>query len=336
MAGQISPCPDSTGADPCSNAQSTAYSVLSTFGAKTANAKAQLDTADKDLQNGAAPSVVLKEVGNTLSTINDGIKYAITEADTIPDSCPDESGNDICPSAKGAATQALASISRNYDSVKTEYDQLAGTVTQLTPEQQQDQQKNNELLSVHPKLAEAKDLRDKIKYMEDYPKWSGSSKADIDSSKAKLKDMEDNLTNTYESILSNSRYKNDFWTNWDYATLKKNQGDADKARQLFATALSSTDVDEKSKSDFMNKLRKDSQTSLGLSAPPSSDSSVIKSIGKDLSYMYDKSVWAKSILIHDFHCAYIATLAKTGKLIDDIKTFRDTITGKNTVVQPNQ
>src|SRR5271157_5542029 len=125
FADQISPCPDSTGADPCSSAQSTANSVLSNLGTKTANAKAQLDTANNDLQNGAAPSDVLNEVGNSLSTMNDGIKYAITEADTIPASCPDQYGNDICPQATGAATHALALISAKYQSVKAEYDQLA-------------------------------------------------------------------------------------------------------------------------------------------------------------------------------------------------------------------
>jgi hypothetical protein len=59
-------------------------------------------------------------------------------------------------------------------------------------------------------------------------------------------------------------------------------------------------------------------------------------MSKDIHYMYDKSTWAKSILLHDFHCAVTLTLAKTGKLINDLQNFRDTFSGKNTVVQPNQ
>jgi hypothetical protein len=332
-AGGISPCPSSDGtSDPCSSARATALSVLSNLAAKMDTAKTQLGTASSDLDNGAPLPNVMNEIGTSLSTVNSGINYAITEAGTIPASCPDENGNDICPGATDAARSSLASISRSYQTVKAEYDKLAGTATQLTPQQQEDQQKNTKLLSASTQLRQAEQLRQTIKNLEQ----SGASEDTLKSSRAELKDMEDNLTKTYEDILNNSRYYNDFWTNWDYATLKKDQGDRYYAIHFYALALSSTNVDEKSKTDFMNKLRKDSQSELGLSAPPSSDSSVMQSIGKDLHYMYDKSVWTKSVVFHDFHCAVVSAMAKTGQLVSDFQKFRDTFSGKNTVVQPNQ
>jgi len=328
MVSQIVPCPCEN-EDPCSDAAALADAELSLLQAKNNAAKTVLQTAANDYNSDVPLSDVLKKTGVALEIINGGIKVAISQSDQIPSSCPDDNGYDICPTAKNAVIHSLATVSREYQSVKADYDTLAAIpVVQLTPEQIADKKKNDRLMGVYSKLGEAERMRETMKNLEQ----SGASAETLSASRMKLAGMEKELSDTYESVLMDQRYKKDFWTNWDYATLKKNQGDIETARQLYATAFSSTNVDEKDRKEFLDKLQKDSQGELKLTQPPKADDKVVKSISQSMHEQYDKisnkAQWAGYSAYMSFHSSVVFTLAKAAPIVNDMKKFRDLITGK--------
>lgn len=326
LASQIAPCPcEEDGTDACSDAKSVAISALSSLNSQNTAAKNEIQAAATDFGNGAPLYDVLQRVGNALAIINSGINTAIVESDRIPDSCPDDSGSDICPYAKSAVGSSLSTVIRSYQSLKDRYDKLAGTVREPTPQEREDTAKNDRLASVYPKLGQAQRMRETIKNMAQ----SGASQSEIDAATMTLRGLERQASDVYDSILLNSRYKNDFWTNWDYATLKKNQGDAEGARKLYATAFSSANVDESTRKAFMDKLKRDGQAALKLSQQPKSDDKVVKSMRESLHEEYDRVKLMGYSVYMDFHSSFVFTLAKAGKIIDDMKQFRDAFSGKS-------
>ena len=327
VASQIQPCPcPEEGTDVCSDAAAAASSVLSMLQSRSDSAKAKIQAAANDYNNEDVPlSVAVKDVGDALAIISNGITTADSAADSIPSSCPDENNMDICPFAKNAVSSALSDIISKYGPVKSEYDRLAGMTPQLTPEQQRDKEKNDRLLSVYANLGKAQRMRDTINNMEQ----SGASEADLLSARMQLSGLEQENIGVYESILSDSRYKFDFWTNWDYATLKKNRGDTDSAMVYYAIALSSTNVDEKTKVQFLDNVRTHGQSELNLQKAPPANDKVVKSISQSMQESYDNAKLYGYSKYMDYKIAFFAKLAKVGKAIKDVQQFEEAITGKS-------
>jgi len=325
MASQLGSCPCGD-EDPCAEAAAAAESALSSLRAKSESAKGKILKAADDYSNEDVPlSVAVSDVGDALRIIHTGIGSAESDSGDIPSSCPDESGTDVCPAAKEAVSDSLSSVISKYRYVKDEYDVLAAEKEpQPTPEQVADKQKNDRLMSVYPKLGEAQRMRETIKNMAQ----SGAPESELSAARMSLAGLEQQAKDVYDSILLDQRYKKDFWTNWDYATLKKNQGNAEAARLLYATALSSTNVDPQAKREFLDKVKRDSQQELGLKAPPGVGDKVVKSIGESMQEKYDKVKLMGYSVYMDFKSAFVFSLAKAGKVLNDMQEFEDAITGK--------
>lgn len=325
MAAQIEPCPcPEEGTDLCSDAAAQAQAMLALLNAKNGAAKTVILSAADDYNSPlvSLPDVV-KKVGVALEIINSGIANADSAADQIPESCPDDYGYDICPLARSAVTRALATVVGKYQPVKAEYGRLAGLpAPQLTPEQLEDKKKNDELLSVYPGLDEAKRMHQTIANMEQ----SGASASELSAAHVQLYGLEQRLQDAYDKILQNPRYKKDFWTNWDYATLKKNQGDFGAAMQLYATALSDVNVDPKAKQEFMDKQRQANRERLGLSRQPAPGDKVINSISAGMREKFNELKWSA---YSTFQTAYYSALATAGSVLNDIQTFKDATRGKS-------
>jgi hypothetical protein len=326
VAAQIQPCPcPEEGTDACSDAAAQANAALSLLHAKNDAAKSVIKSAASDYNSPLVSlSDVVNKIGTALAVINSGINDAIIQSDSIPESCPDDNNNDICPSAKAAATHSLATVAGDYQAVKAEYDGLAGLKPQLTPEQIAENNKNDRLLGVYSAVAQGQRTRETIADLEN----SGASEQEIAAAKMTLAGQEQKAEDVYKSVLLDKSYEHDFWTNWDYATLKKNQGDNEMAMRLYINALSDPHVSEATKQAFISKVMQDSQQELNLKAPPSTASKVMGAISEGVQSVYESVQQYGSSKFNDAKIAFMAKMAKAGKVYNDVQKFEEDITGK--------
>ena len=309
----------------CRQALARADVVLSVLRGQRDAAKAKLASARSGFDSQAPMSEVLKNAGDSLVLINSGLESAAQSAQQIPSTCTDADGNDICYLVRQPIDDSLFILGQTYRYRKAEYDALAAQLPSLSPDQLAAQDKNDRLAGVYPNLGRAQDMRATIADLEQ----SGASEQTLSASRVELAGLEKKTSDVYDSILLDPRFKHDFWTNWDYATLKKNQGDFAAAQALYAAALSDARVSEQDKKDFMAKLQKESQSSLGLAAPPPADDKVVKSMRESLREQYDKLKLMGFSTYMDFHASFVFTLAKAGNALNEMKQFRDAFTGQS-------
>jgi len=113
----------------------------------------------------------------------------------------------------------------------------AGQNQQTTGMSLEDEVRNNILKNLYPSLQKAKQMRDQLKQM----KAEGTSESDpatYNELKGSFNDLTMELSKAYACLLQDPRNENNFWVNWDYATLWALKGDRDSALTAFAHAIS--------------------------------------------------------------------------------------------------